>query len=91
MDFKSYKLLGFEKGTGNKKYNALLQDKKTKQIKKISFGDIRYQQYKDNVLGLYSHLDHNDNKRRALYRTRHKHDKLNEYSAGHFSYYWLWN
>lgn len=34
----SYKLLGFEKGTGNKKYNALLQDKKTKQIKKIGFG-----------------------------------------------------
>ena len=90
MDFKSYKLLGFEKGTGNKKYNALLQDKKTKQIKKISFGDIRYQQYKDNVLGLYSHLDHNDIKRKNNYRTRHKHDKLNEYSAGHFSYYWLW-
>ena len=90
MDFKSYKLLGFEKGTGNKKYNALLQDKKTKQIKKIGFGDIRYQQYKDNVLGLYSHLDHNDNKRRALYRARHKHDKLNEYSAGWLAYTYLW-
>ena len=90
MDFKSYKLLGFEKGTGNKKYNALLQDKKTKQIKKISFGDIRYQQYKDNVLGLYSHLDHNDIKRKNNYRTRHKHDKLNEYSSGYFSYTYLW-
>ena len=90
MDFKSYKLLGLEKGSGNKKYNALLQDKKTKQIKKISFGDIRYQQYKDKALGLYSHLDHNDNKRRALYRARHKHDKLNEYSAGWLAYTYLW-
>ena len=90
MDFKSYKLLGFEKGTGKKIYNALLQDKKTKQIKKISFGDIRYQQYKDNVLGLYSHLDHNDIKRKNNYRNRHKHDKLNEYIAGWLAYTYLW-
>jgi hypothetical protein len=90
MDFKSYKLLGFEKGTGNKKYKALLQDKKTKNIKTILFGDKRYGQYKDNVLGLYSHLDHNDKVRQASYRARHKHDKLNEYSSGYFSYYYLW-
>ena len=29
----------------------------------IHFGDARYQQYKDKI-GLYSHLDHNDKKRR---------------------------
>ncbi len=75
MDFKSYKLLGFERGKGYRKYNAVLEDKKSKKIIHIAFGDKRYEQYKDNVLGLYSHLDHNDNKRRASYRARHKHDK----------------
>ncbi len=60
MDFKSYKLLGFERGKGYKKYNAVLEDKKSKKIIHIAFGDKRYQQYKDNVLGLYSHLDHNE-------------------------------
>ena len=29
-------------------------------------GDKRYEQYKDNVLGLYSHLDHNDIKRKKI-------------------------
>ena len=50
MDFKDYKLLGFEIGKGNKKYTALLKEKKTGKIKKISFGDKRYQQYEDKVL-----------------------------------------
>ncbi len=63
MDFKSYKLLGFERGKGYKQYNAVLEDKKSKK-KIIAFGDKRYEQYKDNVLGLYSHLDHNDIKRK---------------------------
>jgi hypothetical protein len=91
MDFKSYKLLGFERGKGYKKYTAVLEDKKSKKIIHIAFGDKRYEQYKDNVLGLYSHLDHNDIKRKNNYRTRHKQDKLNEYSSGYFSYYYLWN
>ena len=46
MDFKSYKLLGFERGKGYKKYNAVLEDKKSKKIIYIAFGDKRYQQYK---------------------------------------------
>ena len=90
MDFKEYKLLGFEIGKGNKKYTALLKEKKTGKIKKISFGDKRYQQYEDKVLKKYSHLNHYDKKRRDLYRSRHKKDKLNEYSPGWFAYYWLW-
>jgi len=36
----------------------------------IHFGDARYQQYKDKI-GLYSHLDHNDKKRRKHYYSRH--------------------
>ena len=70
MDFKSFKLIGFEIGKGNKKYTALLKEKKTGKIKKISFGDKRYQQYEDKVLKVYSHLNHYDKKRRDLYRSR---------------------
>ena len=91
MDFKEYKLLGFEIGKGNKKYTALLKEKKTGKIKKISFGDKRYQQYEDKVLKKYSHLNHYDKKRRDLYRSRHKKDKLNEYSPGWFSWTFLWS
>ncbi len=90
MDFKSYLLLGFEVGSGNKKYTALLKEKKTGKIKKISFGDKRYQQYEDKVLKKYSHLNHYDEKRRNNYRSRHKNDKLNEFSAGYFSWFYLW-
>ena len=64
MDFKSFKLIGFEAGKGNKKYNALLKEKKTGKIVKISFGDKRYQQFEDKVLKVYSHLNHYDKKRR---------------------------
>ena len=38
----------------------------------VHFGDNRYQQYKDSTgLGLYSHLDHGDKRRRAMYFQRH--------------------
>ena len=67
MDFKLFKLIGFEVGKGNKKYNALLKEKKTGKIKKISFGDKRYQQYEDKALKIYSHLNHYDEKRRNNY------------------------
>lgn len=50
----------------NKKYMAIVDDKK------IHFGDNRFQQYKDRTpLKLYSHLDHNDKKRRMNYFKRH--------------------
>lgn len=46
---------------------------RTPKGKLIHFGDNRYEHYKDNTgLGLYSHLDHKNEKRRRLYRTRHK-------------------
>jgi hypothetical protein len=54
-----------------------------------SFGDNRYQQYRD-LIGYYANKDHNDEFRRMRYRLRHKNDKLNEFSAGYFSYYYLW-
>ena len=67
----------------NKKYDAYINNKK------FSFGSRFYQQFFDRI-GFYSVLNNYDEKRRANYRARHKHDKLNEYSSGYFSYYYLW-
>ena len=69
--------------TGFKKYDAYV-DGKT-----YSFGDRRYQQYEDKI-GYFSHLDHLDPERRRLYRARHRHDNLDEFSPGYFSYFYLW-
>jgi len=55
-----------------------------------SFGDKRYEQYKDKV-GYYKNLDHNDKDRRKLYRDRHKNDNINDPNyAGFWSYKYLW-
>ena len=54
-----------------------------------SFGDRRYEQYYDKI-GYYKDYNHYDKLRRKNYRARHKYDKLNEYSNGYFSYYYLW-
>lgn len=47
-----------------KKYRAVFKDYY------IDFGDSRYGQFKDSALGLYSHLDHLDRKRRKAYFRR---------------------
>lgn len=72
--------------TQYKKYDV--RDRETNK-KLFSFGDNRYQHYFDK-LGYYSNLNHNDKKRRDAYRARHKNDKLNELSAGYFSWHYLW-
>jgi hypothetical protein len=54
-----------------------------------SFGDNRYSQYNDQI-GFYESKNHYDEARRQRYRKRHAKDKLNELSAGFFSYYYLW-
>lgn len=75
----------FKKSTRkNKKYDVF--DKNGKYI--TSFGDSRYQQYKDKI-GLYSHLDHKDPKRRKLYYQRHG-KKAKPLSAKYFSHKYLW-
>jgi len=67
----------------DKKYDAYINNKK------YSFGSISNQQYYDRI-GYYKYLDHLDEKRRLNYINRHKNDKLNEYSSGYFSMYYLW-
>ena len=52
--------------TGFKKYDVY--DLNGKYL--FSFGDRRYQQFKDK-LGFWSHLDHNDKERRKRYYQRH--------------------
>ena len=75
---KYYKLpklkkgITFKKGPGFKKYTAIFPDGK-----RVTFGDVRYEHYKDRVpksLGgkVWSHKNHNDSKRRENYRKRHR-------------------
>ena len=57
MDFKKSK-------AKNKKYSVI-----TPKGNLINFGDKRYTQYKDNVLGLYKNQNNNDEERRKSYKT----------------------
>lgn len=79
------------------KYAAVLPDGR-----KIYFGDRRYQQYRDTVPvelggGQWSHLDHNDLKRRDSYRKRAGGQKCGgvpcvsiPLTPAWFSYNYLW-
>lgn len=73
-----------------KKYMALVKQPDGRNPKKVYFGDSRYQQYKDSTgLGYWSHLDHNDEKRRSAYMRRHgPPDRM--YTPGWFSWNFLW-
>lgn len=84
----------FRKSTRkNKKYDVFYNNKW------ISFGNINFSQYRDSTgLNVYSHLDHNDPKRRAAYRARHSKILLkdgtpaykNKNQPSYWSYYYLW-
>jgi hypothetical protein len=65
-------IVEFKKGPFPKKYTAFVKNKKTKKVRKIHFGDRRYQQYKDRTkLGLYKHKNHGTRKRMQNYFSRH--------------------
>ncbi len=65
-------IVRFEKGPFPKKYTAYIKHKKTKKIRKLHFGDRRYQQYKDRTnLKLYAKKNHNTRKRMRNYYSRH--------------------
>lgn len=68
----------------NKKYDVF--NLKNEYI--ASFGDNRYQHFKDKI-GLWKHKDHNDNNRKRLYYLRH--GKIAErLSPKWFSHRYLW-
>ena len=91
---KDYKFIKFVRSkTQGKKYDAILENKSTGRRKTISFGATGYEQYKDSTgLRYYSHLDHNDPKRKKLYQQRHEGEgePNRKYSAGWFSWHYLW-
>ena len=66
------KIMEFKKGPYPKKYTAYIRNNKSKKIRKLHFGDVRYQQYKDRTdLKLYKNKDHNTRKRMQNYFSRH--------------------
>ena len=67
----------------NKKYDVFKNNRYV-----VSFGDNRYQQYKDKI-GIYKDLDHGDKKRRDNYYARHgKESRMG--TAKYFSHKYLW-
>lgn len=94
---QDYTFIKFEKShLVNKKYNAILKNKKTGREKKVPFGQIKpdgipYEQFRDTTgLRLYSKYDHHDLNRRHLYLSRHEKDGDNKFSSGWFSKHYLW-
>jgi len=88
-----YKLVGFQKSTRkNKKYTAVLFDRRTHKIKKIHFGHTSFKHFRDTTgCKCYSHLDHNDKARRDRFHARHSHNvKTGYYSPSYFSLRFLW-
>lgn len=70
----------------HKKYMAILSSSR----KKVHFGDNRYQQFKDSTgLGIYSHLDHGDTRRKQLYYARHG-KATEKFTPKWFSHKYLW-
>lgn len=93
IDFPNdYKLLRFEKSRQKyKKYDAILQQKKSKKEIRISFGDNRYEHYKDSTgLGLYSDKDHLNQQRRRNFRKRHANNAEYKFSSAYFAMKYLW-
>ena len=67
------RIIKFEKSKKqHKKYTAYIKNNKTKKVRKLHFGDNRYQQYKDRTpLKVYKHLNHGTRKRMRNYFNRH--------------------
>jgi hypothetical protein len=90
---KDYILHGFRKSQRHgKKYDAILINNRRGNYIYIPFGSLFYQNYDDKTgLNLYNNLLHYDKNRRRLYRIRHMKDlKKGYYSAGYFSFFYLW-
>ena len=88
---ESYELVGFEVNKGKRaKYIAIIQNKKTKEKKRIPFGMKGFQQYEDKI-GYYREFDHNDEKRRENWIKRHKRNIDYKFSSAWFSNTFLWS
>ena len=66
------KIVKFKRGPFPKKYTAYVKNNQTKKVRKIHFGDKRYQQYKDRTpLKLYARKNHGTKRRMENYFNRH--------------------
>jgi hypothetical protein len=86
-----YKLLNYQKSNSPlKKYDAVLQHRKTGKIILVPFGAAGYENFGDKTgLGLYK--SHGDKKRKQSYIARHQHFlKDGYYSPSYFSMRMLW-
>ena len=98
-------IVKFEKSKRkHKKYTAYIKNRKTKKIRKLHFGDNRYQQYKDRTpLKIYKKQNHGSQKRMRNYFSRHsglknrtkaiKHEKRKSkglYTPKLLSHIYLW-
>jgi len=71
----------YKSSTGFKKFDVYVPNKKTGNLRKVSFGDRRYEDY----------TIHKDKERMMRYRQRHRLDKINNpMYAGFWSYWVLW-
>ena len=59
---EDYKLVGFERShVRGKKYDAILRNKKTRSKRRVPFGAVGYEQYRDSTgKGLYTRVNHGD-------------------------------
>ena len=89
---RNFKLVGFERSKASgKKYDAILRNKKTRKERRVPFGAVGYEQYRNSTgKGLYTHVNHGDPKRRRNYRTRHHGENKRKFSSGYFSWKYLW-
>ena len=89
--FFKWNLLGFKVSkTRNKKYDAYIESVDKKHIKRIPFGDTRYESYGDKT-GFNRYKIHEDEVRRMNYRKRNYHFvKPGYFSQAYFAYYYLW-
>jgi hypothetical protein len=90
-----FRLVRFERSKNHKKkYDAIIEDKKTKKTQRVAFGSRQplYAQYRDSTgLKLYSRLDHGDEERRKNYLARHEKTRHKKFSASWLSAVFLWN
>jgi len=71
----------YKSKTKNKKFDVYVINPKTDRIKKVSFGDNRYEDY----------TIHKDKERRKNYISRHKNDKITDVTKpGFWSMWILW-
>lgn len=87
-----YKFVEFKRSSNPaKKYMAILKNKSTNRTKTVHFGSASHEHYRDTTgLGLWSHKNHNDEKRRKSFQARMSRWSDKKYSPAYFSARYLW-